>query len=115
MASSQKAYRVLQLVFAWGRDVLLERQREEIENLRMRAEDDDIQALPFSTVAIRAASVASLQLQREEIEGRKMDLEERKTREWNYCERWDAMAAAARVYSPATPKTEPRPHMLGFD
>ena len=114
MASN--AYRVLRLVFAWGRDAVLQRQREEIEALRMRAEDEDVQMLPDSRVVHDPdpASKASIQQQREELEGRKMDLEERLTRAWNYEIYWDARAEELTP-PPMSPVRSPRPHMLGYE
>ena len=112
MASN--AYRVLRLVFAWGRDAVLQRQREEIEALRMRAEDEDVQMLPYSKVVHDPASKASIQQQREELEGRKMDLEERLTRAWNYEMYWDARAEKLTP-PPMSPVRSPRPHMLGYE
>ena len=114
MASN--ACRVLWLVFAWGRDAVLQRQREEIEALRMRAEDEDVQEPPVSRVVHDPdpASKASIQQQREELEGRKMDLEERLTRAWNYEMYWDARAEELTP-SPMSPVRPPRPHMLGFE
>ena len=89
MASN--AYWVLWLVFAWGRDAVLQRQREEIENLRMRLEDYCAFAfeplcwptLPPAKLASEpeaAAPKPSIEQQREELERYKMAHEEARLR-----------------------------------
>ena len=82
----------------------------------MRAEDEDVQMLPDSRVVHDPdpASEASVQQQREELEGRKMDLEERLTRAWNYETYWDARAEELTP-PPMSPVRSPRPHMLGYE
>ena len=88
--------------------------KRSIEALRGRAEDEDVQMLPYSKVVHDPASKARIKQQREELEGRKMDLEERLTRAWNYEMYWDARAEELTP-PPMSPVRSPRPHMLGFE